>query len=303
MYRDVNYDAVFRDLTKVAISDIATEIATEYTPQNLTGQVVKVDTPIVSIEFPKTLGLKKGMLMSLYNVDGAIVDPSTKAPLGNLARQSGIVKLDAVGANAVTGRILVSDGRTPIRVGDVVQQKGVTLATMGIASDTLYQVAGFDVAPEVDQRYHSSPTLLTEWLHDHLLRTGRYKLLPPVFRQKDQGTAEIGLSRGEFQVMDQQEIISQLVRQPDVSIKGRIVKAALTIKNGEFKNKLSFEVSVEVTFVDSDGHVLAHRGLVGKHQEEQVLSRGRIVKGIDPKTYPQEFNRLTESIIQKLVEE
>lgn len=297
VYRALELEASFRDLCKDVIRRAAAKIGKEYKPIPLHGEVVSVeaDGKSFTIGFSQ-MGAGVGDLFKLMTETETIRAISGEE-LGALVKNYGIAKLtESKRDNEFKAMVLVSDGITMVEAGDILLTEG---RESGGKTGRLCQVIGWQAKGNVTKEYDYSTARLTEWLHDALLTTGEYRLLPPNFREGSMGMVEVGLSLGQFESRDIGEIIYQGVRVPEIVVSGELVQADMSRKTGEFKDILTLKSGVEVIFSTAEGDTLYSNRLSASKKIEQVKSRGQTVVGTEDLS--PEFDNLTKETIEKLV--
>lgn len=295
-YREIDLAASFRDLCKDVIREAAVEIGENYKPMPTITEVVKLQSDSVFIVMLPSNYAGVGNLFSLYRETGKYQGLNGEN-LGALHRNYGIAKiLDPRLALGELAQLVVSDGLTQVMEGDMLICQGKS-ASQGRGA--LCQVSGWRVQGEVSGEYRYSLPRLTEWLHDALSATRRYRLLPPVFREGDMGTAEAGMALGQFEAAGHREIVYQGFRMPEAIITGRLGLADIQIESGEFKNKIKLRVGVEISFITQTGDTLFTKKLVGKREIEQTKRSGGEV-AVGTEDLSPEFDSLAKSAIEEL---
>ena len=296
VYRNLKFESSFRDLCKDLIRETTEKISAEYHPLSLVGNVVSVESDkLFEVSFNRE-GAQKGDLFNLSKKKEEIKDLEGES-LGNFTSAIGIAKLtEPLGKNGFKAQVLVSDGINLVEKGNILSAEG---RNDQLISGGLNQVIGWRAEGKIDEGYEYSTRQLTEWLHDALLTTGGFRLLPPNFREGSMGIVEVGMALGQFEMRDQKDIIYQGVRVPEILISGRLGLAEYSRKKGEFKDKLNLTVGVQVTFTDVAGDTLFTKKLAGKREIEQVKSRGETVVGTEDLS--PEFDDLTHNTIINLV--
>ncbi len=295
-YRDVDLTAAFRDLCKDVIREAAEKVGKEYHPYPLDGDVISVMSDSEFVAMLMLQNASQGDMLSLYRETGRYQGLSGE-DLGALYRNYGIAKvLPPVVALGEMCRIVVSDGKTTVQKGDILRMQG---KPQHMPRGKLCQVTGFRAEGKVSGEYSYSLPRLTEWLHDALLATRAYRLLPPNFREADMGTAEVGLALGQFETAGQGEIIYQGFRLPEALVSGRLGLADYKVESGEFKNKVLLRVGIEITFTTAAGDTLFSKKLAGKREIEQTKrSSGKVEIGTEDLS--PEFDGLAQNTIEEL---
>ena len=297
VYRDLNLAASFRDLCKEVVREASLKIGEAYRPGPIQGRVASLEP---GDTFSVTLPGRNAYAGDLFNVvrESESIAGLAGEDLGRLWKPYGIAKLtERTGEDKFAAKLLVSDGTTQVREGDLLRAEG---RQANLAAGTLCQVVGWRVKGKICDDYICSPPRLMEWLHDALLSTGKFRLLPPNFREEDAATAEVALTSGQFETRDQREIIYQGVRTPEILISGRLGLADVKRKVGEFKDVLKLRSGLEITFTNTAGDTLFSRKLVGSRNLERVKSRGKTVIGT--KDLSPDFDKLAHNTIRELVE-
>lgn len=296
VYRNLNLEASFRDLCKEVIREAAIKIGEEYHPVPMQGQIVSAQSKDTFLIVFKKQGARVGDFFNLIQGVKKIKNLSGDQ-LGVLWKIYGITKLVKKNdKNEFLSKLVVSDGNTSARKGDIIRSEGKPESIIG---GKLSQVNGWQVKGKVTEKYEYSLPRMTEWLHEALLTTNKFRLLPPNFRESGMTTAEAALTLGQFQARDQREIIYQGIRQPEILITGRLGLAKVEKKAGKFKDILILKVGIEITVKSAKGDTLFSKKLLGSRKIEQVKSRGEIMIGTQDLS--PEFDSLTQNTINALV--
>lgn len=296
--RKPDLEAGFRSLCETVISEAAVEIARHYKPVTSRGEIDAVpahQSATVTLAQP---GSGPGDLFQLQRMEKQIKGMDGQG-LGALYRTYGIVKLaEPAGENRFTARLLVSDGQTEMQAGDLLIAEGKQERGL---SGPLCQVSDWQVKGKViAEAYSPAPApLMMGALHDALLSTGKYRLLPPVFREHELTDDQAGLAAGYFEPQAHDELILPEKRVPEVRILGRLGYLELKKASGAFKDELKFTAGVELTFTGAGGDTLYQKQLALASKAERVKdSAGRVVKG--PIDLAPEFDALIRQVINTL---
>jgi len=295
-YRDLNLEASFRELCKTVIREASQKIGEHYRPTVSMGTLSLDTNGNLRSRFSDD-SAKRGELFNIMQEIRRVTGVNGE-DLGPLWKSYGIVRLiNETDIRTFQTKVLVSDGETETRAGDRLIAHG---KRTGAISGPLSQVSGWHVkGKKVSPEYIFSPGRLTEWLHTALLSTGKFKLLPPDFREGDAETAEIALTSGEFEARDQGEVIYQGEQSPEILIHGRLGLADVQRKTGEFKDILRLRTGLEITITNADGDTLLTKKLAGSRKLEQIKSKGEVAIGV--RDLSPEFDGLTLNTIRELV--
>lgn len=296
VYRDLNIETSFRDLCEHVINETCAKIDQEYKPIEKNGSIVELkSSEIFNVKLNHQAA--KG---EIYN----LIRPADKIKaingqfLGNLWLYYGIAKIiNTINNNIYEAEILVSDGKTKIKEQDILVAEGNSEI---LSTGKLLQVKSFIMQGKVLNEYQFSSNKLKEWLHNALLSTGKYRILPPDFRQSQADNAEVALASGQFQMADTGEIIYQGIQQPDILVSGRLGLLDVATEVGDFKDILTLRSGVEVTFTDPNGNVLFSKKLAGSRELKQIKARGEVQIGTNDLN--PEFDSLTKNTINELVQ-
>lgn len=296
--RKPDLEAGFRSLCETVVSEAAAEIARHYEPVTARGEIDAVPEPQIATVTLAQSGSSPGDLYQLQRVEKQIKGMDGRV-LGALYRTYGIVKLAApVGENRFSAKLLVSDGQTEMQPRDLLIAEGRQARGL---SGPLCQVSDWQVMGKViAEAYRPAPApLMMGALHDALLSTGKYRLLPPVFREHEVEADQAGLAGGYFEPQARGELILPEKRVPEVRILGRLGYLELKEASGAFKDELKFTAGVELTFTGAGGDTLYQKQLALASKAERVKdSAGRVVKG--PIDLAPEFDALIRQVINTL---
>lgn len=296
VYRDTDLDASFRELCKQVIKETTVKISEEYKPRTTHGKISNTNSDD-KLEIQLISGnASTGDLFKIARVEKEVKDLNGKI-IGDLNRQYGIIKLvQFLNGNNYKAQLIVSDGITKPQKNDLVWIEGKQENTI---TGKIFQVNLWTAKGEISDTYKYSLTYLTESMHDELLKTGKFRMLPPNFRSKDLTMVESALTSGWFEVRDQSEIILQEIREPDIIIEGVLGLAEVSEEKGKYRDKIKLKSGIEVRFKNLDGEVLYKRRKASSIEIDKVKSKGKIVTGaID---LSPEFDRITKTAITNIV--
>lgn len=296
VYRETDLDASFRELCKQVIKETAVKIGTEYKPMITHGKVSQTSSDNTLILQLTSGNSNTGDLFEIARIEKEIKNLNSQV-IGELKRQYGIIKLiQSLGDDNFRAQLLVSDGKTKPQKNDLVWIEG---KQKNITPGKIFQVNLWTAKGKLSKTYKYSLTYLTESLHDELLKTGKFRMLPPNFRGKDLTIAESALTSGWFEVRDQSEIILQEIRKPDIIIEGVLGLAETTEEKGKYRDKIKLKSGIEVKFITIEGEELYKRRKASSIEIDKVKSKGEVVTGavdLSP-----EFDKLTETAIKNIV--
>jgi hypothetical protein len=290
--RDVDVQAAFRDLTKKVIGEACDKVAAGYLPQPTQGEVVEVAADgSLTVEFAQgAIGIG-----DMFNV----IHPGDKVrgidgkEIERLWRHYAIARVTArAGKSRYTTTVVATDGTLTPSKGDILRIEG---RGKGAAAGKLFRVGGVVAQGSLSPECTYSPSLMTEWLHNGLLGTGAFRLLPPNYRQDDMTRVELALISGDFQRTDAREVVYNGDPKADVLVTGRLGMTKVARDSRVAKIKATLSAGFEVTFTDAaTGTVLFTKKLAGENSVDQVIDGGQMTFGADDLT--SDLNALTRGL-------
>lgn len=286
-YRQSDLEGAWRDLAKLTLVEAAGLVVKGFKTGTRLVEVQKVEAD-GSLRLAADARVTPGQKLELVHPELELKDGEGK-PLGTWQRVTGIVEI-VPGSGAPMARVTLSDGSTPAK-GDRL----VVPETLG-GDRPVARLESFEIkGDKVTEPFDPNPDMVLAWLQRELAASGRFMMLPPASQQAAFDAADATLAGGEFKLADQGELLSPTFPEPEVLVKARLGLVRLTRTESEYKNKLKFEVGMELQFFYPDGspwllpNGTNRVGGVKFIDEEQVKDRGQVVQGVPDEEFDQAF--------------
>jgi len=278
------------------IGEACDKAAASYQPEPTQGEVVDVGSDgALSVEFAQG-AVGSGDLFNVIQL-GDKVRGADGRELERLWKPYGIARIASrAGRTRFVAALVATDGATSPRKGDILRIEGRNKSTPG---GKRFRVGGFTAKGTIDPEYTYSTSLMTEWLHNGLLSTGSFRLLPPNYRQDDMTRVELALISGDFQRTDPREVVYAGDPKADVLVTGRLGMAKVERQSKVAKDKVTLSAGVEVTCADAaTGTVRFTKKLAGENSVNQIVEGGQMVFGAQDLSA--DLNALTKGIVESL---
>ena len=307
-YRRADLGAAWRELARAAIGEAAAK-ASGGLPDSDRRLQLKAVREDGLLEFAGRAAPPSGLRLPLERVE-SVIRSLEGEELGSWRRIYGMVLLEAGPGGAILGRLLAGDGNTVPAPGDLALLPAGAAADRPSARLRTVEVGG----SKVREDYRPNQQMIAGWAHRELAGTGVYNMLPPEILEDQAAAAEAALASGEFEAVDQSEILLQDEPRPQVLVDVRVGLARWEIERQKYRNRLSFTTGVELSFYDAAGEPLERfRDKQGRPTHKvkkawitrgkQELSEGRVVQGVLEDEFPEQLDRCLEICITELAQE